>query len=471
MGNYIIFSAEPVTFDLVSSLIVPSVVVIVLVLANGFFVAAEFAMLAARASRMEALSEEGNHTATKILAILTNPNLQNRYLATNQLGITVITLALSMYAEPQFAHLVEPALLRFWPELPEAVLHSVATVLTLGVLTYLHIVIGEMVPKALALNAANEIVLQLHRPISLIERLFTWPIKLLNLVGNVLLQAFRIPPEHGHARLYSSEEIEQIVSESTEGGLMAEQSEELIANIFDFRDREVGHVMTPRRKIEGIPLNISQEELLRVVTSSRHSRFPVYENDLDHIVGILHLKDFAQTYIKETFVSLSELLRPTPVVPYDHSVQELLKAFKADRIHMAIVLDEFGGVAGIVTLEDLVEEIVGEIRDEFDIEREPYVEIAPGILELAGDYLLEYLHEEVYLGEDQQIPDVATVGGFVVTHLGRPPRMNDVVKLSNNVVFTVIGVDSRAVTRVRVEFPSIEKVNQGNNSKHGEEQK
>ena len=471
MNNFILFSAEPVPFNIVSGLLIPSIVVIILVLANGFFVAAEFAILAARASRMETLSEEGNSIATKVLAILTRSDLQNRYLATAQLGITIITLALSMYAEPQFAHLIEPILKRFWPTLPETVFHSIATIVALTVLTYLHIVIGEMVPKALALATPNEMALQLNRPISLIERLFTWPIRFLNAVGDLLLQLLRIPPEHGHARLYSSEEIEQIVSESTEGGLMAEQSEELISNIFDFRDREVGQIMTPRRKIEGIPRNISQEELLRLVTASRHSRFPVYENDLDHIVGILHLKDFAQAYIKNRHVSLSELLRPTPVVPYDHSVQELLKSFKAQRIHMAIVLDEFGGVAGIVTLEDLVEEIVGEIRDEFDIEREPYVEIQPGILELAGDYLLEYLHEEVYLGEDEQIPDVDTVGGFVVTHLGRPPRMNDVVKLSNDVVFTVIGVDARAITRVRVEFPTVHKEKQGIKSKNGEEQK
>ena len=259
----------------------------------------------------------------------------------------------------------------------------------------------------------------------------------------------------------STEEILEVINKdgamNLEGGLSAEEAEEMISNIFDFHDREVGQVMTPRRKVEGIPHDIAYADLLKQVTTSRHSRFPVYKEDLDHVVGILHLKDLVRhdRQGNENF-ELEAILRPTPIVPESHDVTELLRAFKLQRIHIAVVLDEYGGVAGIVTLEDLVEEIVGEVRDEFDVENEPFVELEPGRLETSGDYLLDMLREDIYLGDEEGFPSVDTVGGFVVTHLGRPPELGDTVTLKNEVEFTVIGIDGRAVSRVQIVFPTPE---------------
>lgn len=430
-------------------------VILTLIALNGLFVAAEFSILGSRPSRMEQLAQEGHATAGRLVQLLESAELQNRYLATAQLGITVVTIGLAIYAEPQVAALLEPLLARWFGITSEAALHTVGYFVSIGLLTYLHVVLGEMVPKSVALAQANEVALWLDRPMRLLQALFAWPIRFLNWVGQLLLQLVGVPLTPSLARLYSPEEIEQIVTESTESGLFSEDAQEMIQNIFDFSERTVGEVMTPRPKVEALPVDIPYDELIRRTAGSRRSRFPVYDGDLDHVIGILHLKDLIRCHVNQSApCSLRELLRPAPVAPEDLQVEALLTAFKRQRLHMAIVLDEFGGLAGIVTLEDLVEEVVGEVRDEFDVEPEPYVEVAPGLLEVTGDYLLDYLKEDVYLGEEEDLPEVDTVGGLIVTRLGRPAEVGDVVNLTEGVALTVLAVDGRAVGRVRVTFPT-----------------
>jgi len=207
--------------------------------------------------------------------------------------------------------------------------------------------------------------------------------------------------------------------------------------------------------VQAVPIDMPKDELIKLVTASRHSRFPIYEGDLDHILGILHLKDLIRQTIKpDAKLDLRLILRPAPLVPEDQQIETLLGAMKRAKLHMAVVLDEFGGMAGVVTLEDLIEEVVGEVRDEFDMEREPYVELSPGVLEVSGDYLVDDLIEEIYLGDESELPDVETVGGLVVAELGRPPKVNDEVIYNDSVRFTVLDVDRRAVSRVRVDFPA-----------------
>jgi CBS domain containing-hemolysin-like protein len=312
-----------------------------------------------------------------------------------------------------------------------------------------------MVPKTLALTDASGASLRLTQTMRISQTILSIPVRVLNGIGNLLLKLFRVPPAHGQSRLLAPEELELVVTESAEGGLIEEDAEEMIRNIFDFSDRTVGQIMTPRTKVQAIPSDIPMSELLTLVTESRHSRFPVYDDDLDHIVGILHLKDLIRQSIKPTSTfDLRLILRAAPAVPEDQLVEALLAVFKQQRLHMAVVLDEFGGLDGIVTLEDLVEEVVGEVRDEFDLEKEPYVELAPGILEVAGYYLVDDLVEAVYLGNESLLPDVETVGGLVITQLGRPPKVNDEAVYNENVFFKVLDVDRRAVARVRIEFPT-----------------
>ena len=440
------------------TLLVPSLVIIVLVLLNGLFVAAEFAIIGVRPTQIEQLAKQGQSTAKDVLSILDSPDEQNKYIATAQLGITIASLGLGMYGETQLSHFIEPYLALWLGRVPdETIIYTVGYVVSVSILTYLHVVIGEMIPKSLALTMPVKMALFVDRPMRLSETLFAVPVTVLNNIGNLLLRLFRVPPAEGHARLHSPEELDLIVTESAEGGLLNEGEQEMIHNIFSFGERQVNQVMTPRRKVEAIAHSLPLPEMLALVAQSKHSRFPVYENDLDHIIGMLHLKDlvYQQLRMKGNF-DIRLLIRPALAVPENYRVEKLLTAFKRQRVHMAIVLDEFGGTAGIVTLEDLVEEVVGEVRDEFDLESEPMVEIAPGVLEVAGNFLLEDLEEYVYLGQEEDLPDVETVGGLIMTELGRPPRKDDHVTYNDDIHFTVLAVDGLAVARARVEFPVAE---------------
>jgi CBS domain containing-hemolysin-like protein len=432
-------------------LLITAVVILLFVLLNAVYVAAEFAIIGVRPTQMEEMVEKGHGRARAILAILESRPKQDRYIATAQLGITIASLALAMVGEPRISHIVEPYLSErgFTPETVQTIGYLIA----LAVLTYLHVVIGEMVPKSLALTDAPQMSLLLARPMQLSEGILNYPVRILNWVGLLLLRLFRVPPAEGHARVSSPEEIGLIVTESTEGGLLNEDEQEMILNIFEFSERTVGQVMTPRNKVQAIPHDVTRENLLKIVSESQHSRFPVYVQDRDHIIGILHLKDLIrQTMDAPGRLNLRAILRTAPAVPEDLPVETLLAAFKRQRLHMAIVLDEFGGMAGVVTLEDLVEEVVGEVRDEFDQEKEPLVEISPGVLEVAGNFLLDDF-DEGFWGDEEELPDVETVGGLVVTLLGRPPQIDDEVFYNNAILLKVLAVDGRAVQQVRIEFP------------------
>jgi CBS domain containing-hemolysin-like protein len=436
-----------------SALLVAIVVIILLVMLNGLFVSAEFAIIGVRGTQLEQMVDEGDPHAQNVLDIVESRERQDQYIATAQLGITIASLGLAMYGEPQIAHFLEPYLDRLWFEPSPQLVRTMSYFIGLGILTYLHVVLGEMVPKSLALTNPAGMALFLSRAMGFAQWLLKLPVRILNNIGNGLLRLLRIPPAEGHARVLSPEELELLVAESHEDGLLNEEEQEMILNIFDFSERTVEQVMTPRTKVEAIPYEITRADLLKLVSESRHSRFPVYENDRDHIIGILHLKDLVRQVIKpDSRFDLRLILRSAPAVPEDLPAASLLGAFKRQQLHMAVVLDEFGGMAGIVTLEDLVEEVVGEVRDEFDQEKEPYIEISPGIIEVEGEYLVDDF-DEGFWGEDDDLPDVETIGGLVVTKLGRPPMAGDEVIYNENVRIQVLTVDRRAVSRVRVEFP------------------
>ncbi|MBK7920058.1 MAG: HlyC/CorC family transporter [Chloroflexi bacterium] len=453
-------AAQGETSHNLSAFLLPFFIILVLVLLNGFFVAAEFSIIGVRPTQLEEMTGTQNGRERQmVLGVLDSRVKQDRYIATAQLGITIASLGLAMYGEPQISHLIEPLIARLWFEPGEALVRSIGYVVALSLMTYLHVVLGEMVPKSIALHDAASLVLWLARPMQFAQALLIIPVRLLNSVGNWLLRVFKVPPAEGHARVLSPEEIELLVTESAEGGLLNEDEEEMIRNIFDFSDRLAGQVMTPRTRVQAISLDTPREELLQIMTESRHSRFPVYENDLDHIVGILHLKDLIrQTMRPDSRFDIRLIMRSAPAVPEDYPVESLLAAFKSQKLHMAIVLDEFGGMAGIVSLEDLVEEIVGEVRDEFDLEKEPFVVLSPGVIEAAGDYLVDDITELVFLGEKESLPDVETIGGLVVAKLGRPPEVNDEVTYGEHVVFRVLDIDRLAVTRVRIDFPDMAEI-------------
>ena len=436
-----------------TDLFMPVIVIVLLVLINAVFVAAEFGIAGARDAELEQLADEGNWVAGNMLQMLDTRSRLSHYIATAQLVVTLASLSLAMYGVPIIGRFIAPHLSA--AGLGQDGATWAGYLVAILMLTYLHVVIGEMVPRGLAIANPSGIALALDRIMRLTGRLLGVPVRILNGIGGRLLRAFHISSAQGQPRLMAAEELELIVAESAEGGLIEDDEQEIILNIFDFSERTVGQVMTPRRKVQAIPVDCREQTLLRTVTESRHSRFPVYDGDLDHIVGILHLKDLIRlTLGPEGPFDLRLILRTAPDIPEDFQVDRLLAAFKRDKLHMAIVRDEFGGFSGVVTLEDLVEEVVGEVRDEFDVEREPYDEISPGVLEVSGDYLLDYLSDDVDLGDEDDLPNVETVGGLIVALLGRPPINGDIVTFRDNIRLTVLDIDRLAVARARVEFPS-----------------
>ena len=260
----------------------------------------------------------------------------------------------------------------------EPLAHTIATILSVAILTYLHVVIGEMVAKSLALHYAEGTALRVSFPMHVLERALFPVIYVLNGMGNLVTRLIGVRPPESHSRLLSPEELEYIVDESYEGGLIEQAEQLFIENIFDLRDRTVGQVMTPRTRIVGIPVDEDEETVLARVCEAHHSRYPIFEHNLDTIIGMLHVKDLARHRLKPGVpFDLREFAqrRPVPYIPDTVSVREMLVRFRQERVSMAIVVDEFGGTAGLLTLEDLVEEVVGEIQDEFDVETAPFEQL------------------------------------------------------------------------------------------------
>jgi CBS domain containing-hemolysin-like protein len=411
------------------SLVVPVTVIFFLVLLNGLYVAAEFAVIGVRPTQVEQLVAAGNRTARHVLSTLRSPRQQDRYIATAQLGITIASLGLGMYGEPQLAHFVEPYVAHLiGVDLQAAVVRTTGYVMALSLLTYLHIVIGEMIPKSLALSAPGRTVLTVTQPMRLSQAFFALPVRLLNGIGVALLRLFRIPPASGRAQLYSPDELEFIVAESAGVGLLSRSEVALVRNIFDFGDLHVHQVMTPRLKVQAIPHDAPLPEVLATVMENPHSRFPVYEGSPDNIIGMLHVKDLArqQMRTKGNF-DLRLLLRPAPLVPEHYPVEKLLAVFKRQRSQLAVVLDEFGGTAGIVTLEDIVEEVVGEVRDEFDKSAPAIQNLPDGSVLIDGLTLIEDVND--YFGLSLRDEHYDTIAGFVLGRLGRMAKVGDSVEI------------------------------------------
>lgn len=435
------------------AILLPFVIIAILILINGLFVAAEFSIIGVRPSRVQQLASQGNRPAQWVETVLDNRRKTDRYIATAQLGITLASLGLGMYAEPAIAHFIE-APLHDWFALEGTIVHTISFVISLTLITYLHVVFGEMVPKSLALQSAERMVLVLTAPMRLVGKLFSIPVTLLNRIGLVTLRLLRIPPPGEDSRLYSLDELELIVEESHAGGLLQADQQVLIANILDLAQARVDQIMAPRTQMDAIPITTSEEEMLALVTGTSHSRLPVYAESMDDIVGVVHLKDFIRQQLAEQPFDLQALLRPVLFVPESLSVKTLLANLQRQHQHIAIVMDEHGGTLGLVTQEDLLEEVVGEVRDEFDVDEEDAVTpIGPGHLLAQGGARLEEVAKYVNLGAPRH--DVHTLGGLVWVELGRKPEVGDQV-FAGDATIQVQDVDGLAVERVSIHFSSQE---------------
>ena len=436
-------------------------IILVLILLNGMFVAAEFAIIGVRPTRIAQLAEEGNAAAKRLYNTLKNPAQVDRYIASAQLGITLASLGLGMYGEPVVAHVIEGPL-HDWFGLEGDIIHTISVIFALSVITYFHVVVGEMVPKSLSLQNAERAAFLLSTPMLIMQTVFAYPITWLNQIGVLFLKLLRIPPPASGSRLVTPDELELIVSESVVGGLIEAREQQLINSIFDFGELTVGQIMVPRPKIEALPLSISEAEMLERIVALPHTRIPVYDGTLDNIVGVVHLKDVVEQQLEKQPFDLTTMMHETPFIPESTSAEALLATFKTTHVHMAVVVDEYGGTAGIVTLEDLIEEIVGEVRDEFDVhEPEPITVIEPGHILALGTVRLDEIAEYVDLGEQEE--DVETIGGLMISRLNLPPSQGDELKL-DEITLRVEEVDGLAIERVSIQFP-IENTQQDSGNK------
>jgi CBS domain containing-hemolysin-like protein len=427
------------------------ILVIVLVLANGFFVASEFALVGVRRSRIATMAAGGDRRAARLLPLVDN---LNAYISATQLGITLSSLALGWIGEPAIAHLLEqplkPLLERWMGARAEASLHIISFTIAFSIITFLHIVLGELAPKTLALERAEKTSLAIALPLQIFYKTFKLPIRLLDWAGTRTVRLFGLHPSGEHASIYTEEELKQLVNISRQSGHLEEEEQRLINRVFDFSEAEVREAMVPRTNVDALPVTATLEEAKQAVRTHGYTRLPVFRGRLDDIVGVLFRRDlepFLEGTNTEEF-DLARLLHPPLFIPASARLAAVLKQMQASRTHLAIVVDEHGGMEGIVTLEDLLEEIVGEIDDEFDEEVRSQISEQPD-----GTYLIDGMlavrdanrRFELGLPEDG---NYTTLAGFLLARAGRLLQPGETVE-HDGASFTVERVDRRRIRRVR----------------------
>jgi CBS domain containing-hemolysin-like protein len=421
-------------------ILIPVAIILILVLANGLFVAAEFAIVGAPRASVEHQASQGSRLAQRVLRVLEDPRLQDRYIATTQIGISVASLGLGMYGEHWLADQIQPWFVRF-ETLGWIASHTVASVIAVAILTYLHIVIGEMVPKALALQKADKTALYVSPLIRGLQHVILPLVVSLNGVGNRLLRLAGIERrEVERERYHTAEELQFIVRESQEGGLLRGEAGEILRDLFEFGDRTAGEVMVPRVLLTGIPVGAEPDELRAIVRSHPHTRYPVYSGDLDNIIGSLHIKEILRHLVSTQPVAARDA-RALPYVPGPAYLDEVLAAMRRFRAQMAIVMDQHGGTAGLVTIEDIFEEVVGDIEDEGRARR-AIVREADGRVRVRGTVRLDEASEA--LGSSVAYEKVTTISGLVLLLLNRPAQAGDVVT-HRNVRIEVASIAGRGV--------------------------
>ncbi|MGH9310904.1 MAG: hemolysin family protein [Vicinamibacterales bacterium] len=416
-----------------------------LIVLNGVFVAAEFAIVGAPRAAIDARARQGNRLARLVQSVLHDPRKQDRYIATAQLGITVASLGLGMYGEHVLAEAIYEAIgSRAAPAW--LVSHGVASTLAIAILTYFHIVVGEMVPKSLALQSAERLALWITPPMLWMKNLLFPFVVALNGLGNQLLKIFGVNRRAQNAdQYYTPEELQLIVQESEELGALRSESSHMLQELFEFGDLTAGQVMVPRVRISGLQVGMTTERIREVLRVTAHTRYPVYEKDLDHILGMVHIKDLLRLLVRNEILAPGHA-RPLPVVPETAELDDVLAVMRHDRTQMAVVIDEHGGTAGIVTLEDLFEEVVGDIEEGPGV-GSPVYRDGLGRLRVPGTMRVDEVGQEFDL--DLEHDEVDSVSGLVLTLLGRPPVVGDTVRY-HRLQFNVTAVKGHGVEEAAV---------------------
>ena len=410
---------------------------VALLLANAFFVAAEYGLVTSRRTRIMELEHEGNRRARAVLRITGDPP---RFIAAMQLGVTLTSLGIGALGEQILARKLE------------AVMATViAVVVALLIVTYLHVVIGELVPKGIALGHPERVALAVSTPVRVFFMAFKPLIWLLQRSTEAILRGLGLEPPGAEHEAHSEAELRMLLSSSAEQGEIEHEEQEMLYKVFDFADKEVADVMVPRPEVVAISIALPPEEALKSVLESPYTRYPVYRESLDDIVGVLHIRDLIVAMHDRGIVDVDveSLVRPAYMVPETKDLGALLTEFRRTNQHMAVVIDEYGALEGIVTLEDLLEEIVGEIEDEFDLPDETVERVDDDTIRIDGTFPIDDFNEQF----DTDLPqdDYHTVAGFVFGLLGRAALPGDEVS-HDGIAFTVDSVEGQRIDRLTVKF-------------------
>jgi putative hemolysin len=415
------------------------VAVAALVLLNAYFVAAEYALVTVRRTRLHELDQQGNRRARLVLRITQEPP---RFIAAMQLGVTVTSLAVGALGEHALTRAFDPLM---------ATVIAVAVALLL--LTFFHVVAGELVPKGVALGHSEQTALFVAAPVRAFFLLFKPLIWILQRSTEITLRALGLQPPGAEGAAYSEAELKMLLERSTVEGELEQEEQEMLYKVFDFADKEAADVMVPRPEVVALSVDMPPDECLRAVLESPYTRYPIYRETPEHIIGILHLRDLLNALNDRGMaeVKLEEILRPAYIVPETKDIAALLTEFRRTNQHMAVVVDEYGDMEGIVTLEDVLEEIVGEIEDEFDLPDESVERIDERRIRIDGTFPIDDFNErfEVSL----PIEDYHTMGGYVFGLLGRAPEPGDVIE-EDGLSFTVVELEGTRIDRLEVEFPA-----------------
>jgi CBS domain containing-hemolysin-like protein len=399
------------------------VAVVLLVLANAFFVAAEFALVGVRRTRIAELVAKGNISARSVQRAIADPD---RFIAATQLGITLASLGLGWIGEPALSHFIEPLINLFPVSIESELSHSLSAGLAFALITFLHVVIGELAPKSVALQNPERTSLLVARPTLWVEWIFRPAIWVLNGAGNALLRIFKVKPASGHELVHSVEELKMLVSASAGSGVVEDEAEEMLRAVFDFGETLVRLVMIPRTEMIAVSADSSLEETLQIAIEHQYTKLPVYGGSLDQILGVVNLKDLLNSMHGEQAETKTarDLMREAIFIPETARVGALLKLFRVRQRHIAIVLDEYGGTAGLVTLADLLEEIVGEVGDPFDQEPE-VLPLPDGSSLVDGLMPIDDFNEHFNLNLHD--PNYDTLAGFMLGRLGRLAEVGDTI--------------------------------------------
>jgi putative hemolysin len=411
--------------------------VLLLVLGNAVFVAAEYALVTARRSRLEEKAVAGSLTARRALRLMDEPV---RFISTVQVAITVFGILIGALAQPLLAEYFDAA-----------VAYALAFLFAFLLLTYLTVVLGELVPKAIALQKAEGLAMALAIPLDLLARLSAPLVWLLEVSAHGVTRLFGIEPAPAGVHGYTREDILHTVASAEDTGAIKEAEEEMLYKVFDFAGKEAHEVMVPRPEVVAISVDLPAEEALAALVDSPYTRYPAYRGSLDEIVGVIHVRDLFSALNDRGIaqVQLEDLLRPAYFVPETKDLAALLGDFRRSKQHMAVVVDEYGAMVGIVTLEDLLEEIVGEIEDEFDLPDESVERLDERTVRVDGTFPIDDFNEE--FGSALPDEDYHTVAGYVFGRLGRAPEEGDELE-DEQLVFRVIDVEGARIGRLEVEF-------------------